>query len=81
MKREEFEDLCDLSERALGHKYAWKKLMKKGLVSEYQRVGRRGATARRMPLTTNGVKQYLVATLEMQAKMKQDMEASKCIKN
>lgn len=74
MKREDFKELCELSEKVLGHKYAWKKLRSKGLVSELVRVGR-GFTARRMPLSVAGVKQYLTMTLQMQEKIKQELEA------
>lgn len=74
MRKEEFKELCDLSYLALGHKYAWKKLRRCGLVSERVRVGR-GHVARRMPLSVEGVKHYLKTTLEMRSKIQQDMEA------
>jgi hypothetical protein len=74
MKKEEFRELCDLSLLALGHKYAWKKLRNKGLVHERKAVGR-GFIARRMPLTVEGVKHYLKTTLEMQSKLRAEVEA------
>lgn len=74
MKKSEFKELCDLSFLVLGHKYAWQKLRKKGLVYDRQQSGR-GFIARRMPLSIEGVKHYLKTTLEMRSKMQQEMEA------
>lgn len=74
MKKEDFKELCDLSEKALGSKYAWKKLRTKGLISGKQHIGR-GAIARRMPLSVEGVKHYLKTTLDLQEKIRKDLEA------
>lgn len=73
MTKQEFKELCDLSFLVLGSKYAWQKLRRTGLLSDRKSVGR-GFTARRMPLSVEGVKMYLKTTLEMRAKMQQDME-------
>lgn len=74
MTKEEFQELCDLSEKVFKHKYAWKKLRTQGLVSGVERVGRYGARARRMPLTYAGVKHYMEMTLQMREKMQQELE-------
>jgi hypothetical protein len=76
MTKQQFKELCDLSFLVLGHKYAWKKLRTKGLVSERQRAGR-GFIARRMPLSVEGVKHYLTKTLEMRANIQKEQEVNK----
>ena len=93
MTKQEFKEICDLSFLALGDKYAWQKLRSvkgkpkfyksnKGLVSGKQIVNPKGPkppafTARRMPLSVEGVKHYLKTTLEMKSKMQQELEAKK----
>lgn len=72
MKKEEFQELKELSLKVFGMPYAWKKLRTKGLVTDRQVVGK-GFIARRMPLTVAQAKHYMITTLEMQAKMIKDM--------
>ncbi len=74
MKREEFKELCNLSQEALGHRYAWKKLRSPGLVHSRERLGK-GFIARRMPLTTEQVKHYLNTTINMKQQIKQESES------
>lgn len=76
MKKEEYAELCELSREILGHRYAWKKLRIKGLVSDLKRVGN-GFTARRMPLSLEGVKHYLLTTKKMREELQKEMEAKK----
>lgn len=74
MKKEEFKELCELSEKVLGHKYAWKKLRSKGIVHAAKKIGR-GFTANRTPLSIAGVKHYLLTTLEMRENLQKELEA------
>lgn len=79
MKKEEIKKFEALSEEVLGHKYHYRKLMRKGIVYERQCVNPNGPSrpafiARRTPLTAQGVWAYMSQTKAMQAKMKKDLE-------
>ncbi len=79
MKKSETKKFEELSEEVLGHKYHYKKLMVTGIVYDRQRVnptsnGRPAFVARRRPLTSAGVWEYMMQTKQMQAKIKQDLE-------
>lgn len=76
MKKEIEEEMKELSLKVFGKPYAWRKLRTHGLVSERKKVGK-GFTARRMPLTVEQAKHYMVTTLEMQEKMINDMKGAK----
>lgn len=80
VKKEEFKDLCELSEQVYGYKYAWKKLrsvkgkprftrINRGLIFAQRQIGNRSMEARCMPLTNAGIKQFMLATLESRKQM------------
>lgn len=71
MTKEENKEMEELSLKLFGKKYAWKRIKKRGLGLGPQG---RGVIGRRHALTVDGIKQYMVKTLEMQEKIKQDME-------
>lgn len=69
MKREDTEQLNELSLKCFGKAYEWRKLRRKGLV-----VGHDKETGylRRMPLTVEQTKQYMEKTLEMRQKIEEE---------
>lgn len=72
MTREETQELCELSIECFGRPYEWRKLRRKGLV-----VGHDKETGykRRIPLTVEQTKQYMVKTLEMRKAAREEHES------
>ena len=79
MKKEDTLELNELSVKTFGTANQWRKLTRKGLVTERQCVNPKGPSrpayiARRMPLTPQGAKHYMLETLRMREEVKKDAE-------
>lgn len=76
MKKEETQELNELSEKVFGNPYAWRKLRKQGLVTERTQVNKGSYppayVARRMPLSVNGCRHYMLETLRMREEIKNE---------
>ena len=69
MKKQETQELNELSLKCFGKKYEWKKLRTKGLVIGHDKES---GHLRRTPLTAKQAKDYMVKTLEMREKIQQE---------
>jgi len=74
MTKKENKEMEELSLKVFGAKYAWKKLKKRGLGLGPQG---RGVIGRRHAITIDGVKQYMLKTLEMREQIKKDNDGEK----
>jgi hypothetical protein len=71
MTKEEAKEMEELSVMALGHKYAYKKLRRTGVV---MRQTGPGGIPRRHPLTYEQAKDYMLKRTEMFDKLRKDIE-------
>ena len=72
MKKEDNLELMDLSVRAFGKKYAYKKLMQKGIILG---TDKESGVVRRMPLTHEQAKDYLIKRMDIIENLRKDLEA------
>lgn len=82
MKKEDTKKFEEMSAKVLGHKYAYRKLMRKGIVYDRKHINPKGPSrpafiARRQPLTPQGVWAYMEQTLQMREKIQKDLEDKK----
>jgi hypothetical protein len=73
VKREEAEELRKLSLKCFGKPYEWQKLRRKGLVLGHDKET---GYIRRMPLTVEQTRDYMIKTLEMREKIDADRRQS-----
>lgn len=72
MKKEDNLELMDLSVRAFGKKYAYRTLTRKGIILG---TDKESGTIRRMPLTEEQVRDYLIKRIDMIENLRKDLEA------
>ena len=77
MKKELTQELNNLSVECFGKPYEWRKLTRKGLITERQCVNPNGPNqpafiARRIPLTPQGAKHYMQETLRMRKQIQEE---------
>jgi len=71
MKREENQELEELSMLAFGHKYYWRKILKRGLPLK------RGNDLLFWKINVEQVKAYMIKTLEMRSGLNKELEEKK----
>ena len=76
MKKEETQEMEELSLLVFGKRYAWRKLTKKGLITNRTALDEtgRGMVVRRMPLTIEGARHYMKETIRMRKEMEEANE-------
>lgn len=71
MTKKETEEFMELSLKCFGKKYDYKKLMKKGLIAGRDKDS---GHIRRIPLTVEQTKNYMIKAIEMREAAIKDME-------
>lgn len=74
MTREENTELETLSLECFGKKYEWRKLTRRGLVIGHDKES---GHIRRVPLSPQQAKDYMVKTLEMRKKAQEENDADR----